>query len=379
MPTIDCIVDVELTKSFRGEQLSALFDVPAQDKCHLKWKGELPIEDFEWNVGLICGPSGSGKSVIGNHLWPEQLVSELVWDGAAVIDDFPAELSTETISAICQAVGFNTIPAWLRPFRVLSNGERFRVILARRLLQNFSPIVMDEFTSVVDRQVAQIGAHATQKYIRRKNKQFVAISCHSDIIDWLQPDWILETPALKFTRRLLQRRPELEIHICCVPYAYWHLFSPYHYLTAKLHKGARCFGLFVGNRIASFAGVLPQPGRKPNIFSISRVVTLPDWQGLGLAFVLIETIGAAKRAVGKWLHNHPAHPAFIRAHDRSPNWQMRRRPGMQTLISGRVNVKKYKTSKLPINQSRQSATFRYLGPRMDDVAYAKAFLAGAAE
>ena len=40
---------------------------------------------------------------------------------------------------------------------------------------------MDEFTSVVDRQVAQIGAHAIQKYVRKHGRQFVAVSCHYDI------------------------------------------------------------------------------------------------------------------------------------------------------------------------------------------------------
>src|SRR5439155_19760773 len=50
--------------------------------------------------------------------------------------------------------------------------------------------IFDEFTSVVDRTVAQIGSAAVAKTIRRSGKQLVAASCHYDVIEWLQPDWI---------------------------------------------------------------------------------------------------------------------------------------------------------------------------------------------
>ena len=51
-----------------------------------------------------------------------------------------------------------------------------RVELARLLIENDEPILYDEFTSVVDRQVAQVGSYAIQKYVRKQNKQFIAIS-----------------------------------------------------------------------------------------------------------------------------------------------------------------------------------------------------------
>jgi hypothetical protein len=129
-----------------------------------------------------------------------------------VIDDFAGTLSMEQVSSACQAVGFNTIPAWLRPFYVLSNGERFRVELARRLLELSDPIVVDEFTSVVDRQVAQIGAHAVQKYVRRNKRKFVAVSCHYDIVDWLQPDWIFEPATMHFARKVTSAQASSRCH-----------------------------------------------------------------------------------------------------------------------------------------------------------------------
>lgn len=110
---------------------------------------------------------------------------------------------------------------------LLSNGEQFRVMMARTMLEGGAQIVMDEFTSVVDRQVAQIGAHAAQKHIRKAtDRRFVAASCHYDIVDWLQPDWIFEPATMTFTRRSLQGRPSIEVEISRVGYEAWGVFTP---------------------------------------------------------------------------------------------------------------------------------------------------------
>src|SRR5262252_9264165 len=212
MPRIDCVVESAISRSARARQLEAMFDVPAAEKCRLAWNGDVPFDVKPWHVGLIVGPSGCGKSTIARHLF--DVPAAFDWRGKSVIDDFDKRFSIEDIARVCQAVGFNTIPAWLRPYGVLSTGERFRVSIARALLELPDPIVIDEFTSVVDRQVAQIGAHAVQKYVRSNQRQFVAVSCHYDIVDWLQPDWIFEPATMQYTAREgLQRRPSLDVSI----------------------------------------------------------------------------------------------------------------------------------------------------------------------
>ncbi len=94
------------------------------------------------------------------------------------------------------SVGFGSVPSWLKPYKVLSNGEKMRVDLARALLEK-DFIVFDEFTSVVDRQVAQTACIAINKAIKGTNKKFIAVSCHKDIIEWLQPDWIFDTDKMQ--------------------------------------------------------------------------------------------------------------------------------------------------------------------------------------
>lgn len=324
---VDLTIEGRISRTPRVQQLEAMFDVPASEKLKLSWKGSIPLSDRSWNVGLIVGPSGCGKSQLLSHLFGQP--TDFAWSAASVIDDFDRSQSIEKIAAVCQAVGFNTIPAWMRPFSVLSGGEKFRVELARRLLECADPILVDEFTSVVDRQVAQIGAHAVQKYARRNSRQFIAASCHYDIIDWLQPDWTLEPATMTFSWRSLQRRPDIHCTIGRVPYSAWRLFAPYHYLTAELNHSARCYALWVGDRIAAFAGVLYRPHpRAADIYGISRLVTLPDWQGLGLAFVIADELGRAFAGIGKRLHTYPAHPALVRGFDRSPRWVMHKRPGV---------------------------------------------------
>ena len=71
-----------------------------------------------------------------------------------------------------------------------------RVDLARALLEK-DEVCFDEFTSVVDRQVAKTACIAINKAVKATAKRFVAVSCHYDILDWLQPDWIFDTNKMQ--------------------------------------------------------------------------------------------------------------------------------------------------------------------------------------
>lgn len=381
MPSFDHVVECDIGRTPRTSQLEAMFDVPAAEKSRREWHVELPIEGDDWKVGLIVGPSGSGKTQIARRVWGDAVDSKLTWGRRAVVDSFAAGLSMEQISGVCMAVGFNTIPSWMRPYAVLSNGEQFRVALARRLLESGDTVIVDEFTSVVDRQVAKIAAHAVQKFIRRaEGKRFVAVTCHYDVLDWLQPDWVYDPSTQEFARRSLRQRPELGIAISPVPYSTWKMFAPFHYLTAELHKAARCFCLFVDGRAAAFAGMLHRAGvHKKPIMGCSRLVTLPDFQGLGLAFVLIDAVASIYSAIDKAVHTYPAHPALIRGFDKSANWVLKKKPGTYsaaTSKSGALQKRARAGANRPGTEQRHStmvarqggrpcAVFGYAGAAMD--------------
>ena len=358
MRQIDLQVETELVRSPRVKQLSGMFDVPASEKLSHSWKGEIPIDERDWNVGLIVGPSGAGKSSVSRQLFGE--AAQLTWSAPSVCDDFDKRYGIQDIAEICSAVGFNTIPSWMKPYGVLSTGEKFRVDLARHLLEGGDQVVIDEFTSVVDRQVAHIGCNAVQKHIRKHGRKFVAVTCHYDVVDWLQPDWILEPATMSFQWRLLRRRPSLNVEIARVDYSAWKLFAPFHYLTNALHRAAACYVLYVEGMPASFAGILHRPhALVDDVKGVSRLVTLPDYQGLGLAMILADMLGAAHGAIGNRLHTYPAHPSLVRSFDRSQNWELHKKPGQYGAARG-------KTSSLGKGHTgqRPNAIFEYCGEKL---------------
>jgi GNAT superfamily N-acetyltransferase len=361
---IEARISTKISTSVRARQLSGMFDVPATDRHDLAWSVPLPL-DRDWHVGLIVGPSGSGKTTLLRAGFGDPI--DFAWTGDSVIDCFDEADSIERIAKACSAVGFNTIPAWLRPFSVLSGGEQFRATIARALLDTPADrmVVLDEFTSVVDRQVAKIGASAVAKWVRRDKRQLVAASCHYDIVDWLQPDWIIDAAAQTFEWRSVQPRPTIDVEIATVDHATWQLFAPFHYLTAELHRGARCFALFAEGEPAAFAGLLRRPhaSRRSRIMGVSRLVTLPDWQGLGLAFVLVDALGAAYGARAERVRTYPAHPALIHGFDRSPRWKLVQKPGYMG-SGGNTRFRHGANAKLVgewRHGTRPCAVFEYVG------------------
>ena len=149
------------------------------------WEKPLDLpEDF--NIGVIYGSSGSGKTTLlkefgdtDTHLWNKT---------HSIISHF--DTPDDGINKL-SAVGLNSIPSWYKPYQVLSNGERFRADLSRSI---HSGAVIDEFSSVVDRNVAKASSVALSKYIKRNDiKNIVISTCHEDVLDWLEPDWVINT------------------------------------------------------------------------------------------------------------------------------------------------------------------------------------------
>jgi GNAT superfamily N-acetyltransferase len=155
-------------------------------------------------------------------------------------------------------------------------------------------VVSDEFTSVIDRQVAQVCSHAVAKTVRRRGQRFVAVSCHEDITAWLAPDWIYRADAGEFTWRSVQPRPAVQLDIAPVPTQAWDYFKHHHYLTASLPGGKLgSWCAWVGDTPVGYAFVARFPHAKVrDIAKVARIVTMPDSQGLGIAARMLKFLGA---------------------------------------------------------------------------------------
>ena len=194
MPNFNIIKINNVNKTFRVAKVMNDFDVKLEHSNeHFEGNIELPEN---WNIGLICGGSGTGKTTIINELFKKNIITNFEWTNDSVLDNMPKDKTMEEIEKMFYSVGFGSVPSWLKPYKILSNGEKMRVDLARALLEK-DFIVFDEFTSVVDRQVAQTCCIAINKAIKKTNKKFIAISCHYDILEYLQPDWVFDTNEMK--------------------------------------------------------------------------------------------------------------------------------------------------------------------------------------
>ena len=115
-------------------------------------------EDF--GIGLLVGDSASGKSVFLIHFFHKP--ESITWrHDDAVIAHFE---SPDAASARLMSVGLNAVPTWLKPFRILSNGEKFRATLARQVDSNVS---IDNYTCITNRNVAASTSVSVARLIRR--------------------------------------------------------------------------------------------------------------------------------------------------------------------------------------------------------------------
>lgn len=213
-----------MNRSYRVDRAIHLFNVGVDLGQKFRLQAELPVAstgepEGDWSIGVVAGPSGSGKSTVGAELvdrgwvlwgtegWPENI---------AILDAIAPDASFDEVAAALASVGLGTVPSWLRPYRVLSNGERFRAELARLLLERPARAVIDEFTSVVDRRVAQIGSQAFAKAWRRTHSDspahVVLLTPHFDVLPWIRPDWVVQTTLTGQTvnsmEPLIAQRPE---------------------------------------------------------------------------------------------------------------------------------------------------------------------------
>lgn len=348
--------------SFRVQQVAGMFDVTLAERLSEEFDVELPTDD-DWQVGLIVGPSGSGKSSVARGAFGDSLHTASQWPAdRAVIDCFEG-LSVRKTTELLTAVGFSSPPSWIKPYAVLSNGERFRCDLARALANGTGPhpspppkgegtsenspppcgeglgegeeqgnpdprplnpvptIAFDEFTSVVDRNVARVCSAAVARAVRsgRVKCRFVAVTCHYDVAEWLEADWVLDMATRTLTRRCL-RRPTIELQVHRTDLKAWSLFARHHYLSGTLAPQSECYVTTWNGEPVNFCATIPVIGYRGRR-RFTRIVTLPDYQGIGIGMRSVRAVAQLHRQRGHRVSVTSSHPALIQHCKHSIDWK----------------------------------------------------------
>jgi ABC-type lipoprotein export system ATPase subunit len=338
------------------------FDIAKSDQSTTDIEFDV-IDDSNWNIGLIVGNSGSGKTTILREFG--DIIEPTFDNDIPLISNFKS-MSPQDATMLLTSIGLSSVPTWLRPFNKLSNGEQYRAKLAYSVssCKDGDIILIDEYTSVVDRDVAKAMSFALQKYIRKHNKKIILASCHYDVIDWLMPDWTISPQKGGMLERheyLRQGKPKIELSVSRVEIGAWDIFKKHHYLTEDINLSCKCLLFKWDDKPVGFIAMInqPTPPDRLTAMRISRVVVLPDYQGLGLGVKISEFSSAIFKANGASnVYIKTVNPALGEYMERSHNWKA-------TAYNGKVRNATGSNDRAKNRLSRRSYNFEYVGDMID--------------
>lgn len=369
MQNFDLTLSSDVHDSFRCRKAANSLDINIDAKSVHHFQVEADLET-DYNIGVIVGASGSGKSTLAQHIWGKHCFDTMLKTDLPVIDQFDKKYSYDDCARMLTGIGLSSVPCWIRPAYTLSNGQKCRAEIALQLSRTDRGVnAIDEWTSVVDRTVAKVMSHCIQKHARKMKKRIVLLTCHYDVLDWLNPDWVIDCNKQQYTdRRCLQRtfkrKEKLKFDIRDIGRRSWKYFAKYHYLTEKLPGGhIELFGLFHGHDqigFQCFANYVPYRkahkirGIKKQMHS-NRAVIHPDYCGFGLSMKMINATSQIMFDRGYDVRAKCSSIPIIKLRQRETCWQT-------------INVERNHKVVFGVNMTRDS------GFRMDVTTYSFKFI-----
>ena len=346
------ILSTEVLQDDITNELSNAFDFEFNGVTHFTVP-HLELPD-QFNILLIVGPSGSGKSSILKSIGDQ---FKLSWDdNKAICSHFK---SAEDAKQKLGAVGLNSIPVWMKPYKSLSTGEKFRADIARQVKDN---ALIDEFTSVVDRSVAKSCSFSLQRHIRKEGiERVVLASCHYDIIDWLMPDYIFDTATGLLTKQEHLRRPEIKLQLLPCGWQAWSIFSKHHYLSGDINKSGQYWIVTWDNVLIGFTAVLNYPsGTVKNAMRGHRTVVLPEFQGLGFGVRISDAVGEMMLSQGKRYFSKTASSRMGEYRNKSKLWKPTSK-NMKTRKDYKIERKTKESNYKHLHADRFCYSHEYIG------------------
>ena len=283
-------------------------------------------DDVELKIGskdivYITGDSGSGKSVLLKAIKRDLMeAGESVQDMADLQID-PDKPIIETVGstfeealALLSRVGLNDAYLFIRRYRELSDGQKYRYRIAKLIESEAQWWIMDEFAATLDRDTAKIVAFNLQKQARRMGKAVIAATTHTDLFMDLAPSvHIHKRFGKEVTVRYYPNRPAgecsllKEMHIEEGTLTDYKRLAEFHYRDTRrnIPGHLKTFRLMRGRDLA---GVIVYTYPPPNVYGrkrafgrhipireanrilaqISRVVIHPKYRSIGLGVKLVK-------------------------------------------------------------------------------------------
>ncbi|MEY0233826.1 ABC transporter [Providencia manganoxydans] len=194
---INVSFDTRVTKTTRTLEVAESFGLGMDDKKFTLYDN-LAVEIEQNDIVYIKGQSGSGKSVILREL--QRLMSEnglsvasidnIEFDNDKNVIDQVGKTTVEALSLLSMA-GLNDAYLFIRKPSEMSDGQRYRLKIAKLIESGAQVWVADEFGAVLDRVTAQAVASNFQRAARQVGATVMVATTHEDLINALRPSVII--------------------------------------------------------------------------------------------------------------------------------------------------------------------------------------------
>lgn len=190
---INVTFNTRVNKTIRTLEIAESFGLGLDEKAWTLYDNlELDIE--RGDVVYVTGQSGSGKSVVLSELQRQMADAG---QRVASIDDFVFADDTNVIDqlgkttsdalGLLSMAGLNDAYLFVRKPSEMSDGQKYRLKIAKLIESGADVWVADEFGAVLDRVTAQVVASNLQRAARAVGATVIVATTHEDLKNALRP------------------------------------------------------------------------------------------------------------------------------------------------------------------------------------------------
>ena len=188
---VDHCVDIRFNTSV--ERTERVLDVSEAFGLELKDKEFVIYDNLKFSTysGIrlyITGQSGSGKSLILRHLEKDFIakglkvanIENVTFDDKPIVEQIGD--TTEEATKLLQIAGIGDAYLLIRKPSELSDGQKYRLKIAKLMQEKADVWLCDEFGAVLDRKTAKLLAFSIWKMAKKTNTAVAIATTHKDLV-----------------------------------------------------------------------------------------------------------------------------------------------------------------------------------------------------